>query len=1060
MRFVVLPDQCVVQEWCNDELIKKIRVLRVNKTTRTIWDGVCTIVVPAKDARRVFTWFEHVALPILVKVENKQNVSSISTENMMSSRRTRSSISRTTSLKQRKKPSSDASSSSVPEACAVYFIQNDKDITTVWPCFLPADDMPLIYLASLTSVCCDSRGKEFLCKTLRKKYGPEGVIRSRYRWLLPWKALMRDLSKSTFTNPQIWTVLFNEDDIQKESDDDVVHEEERKRRLGFVAALLRGSSESVPLDTFLRRLRDGKETTLRRSVVDNIDVTNVLTHVVDKCNGSQSLEAALGRLWAFIRRNRTTLADVLQAALDKSRRLARESEQAREKRKREQSEAWMKSHGLVKGETLRKTSVASSRRLDSAEKSKEDTHESTPSPPRSLPPPSISKGLTNKMRRLLEMPEVDLPSDDRTTRVLTSVLFEEVSKMTKGTSPSQTSISLWSRGMHVFRSRCSVLDHSVRWWMCIFCGQGHDSIVPCTKEFVRCKHCPLTWHKRCTTSSTRLCPACDNNTAIVRSTLFDNVERRAEWFDPTFRPCVIRSDTNAGGEEASDGQKSSTFLHMSKDVDITSEEVEMVKDAFEAREKQFADNGWGEFSLVTMMKNTNELLSKARRSKRRSLMCSRILLNLRILMSRFGVFRLVEKPYANVLHRAASTVSHFRSLNVQMLIWCDAFENAPNTYTVDDMKRTISRLGAYSSPMKSGEIALTERRELTLSKIRSKRVLISPGVSSSSLKTWAWTCPQCTFTNKIYNDEELQSARLKCDVCGLVSSKMKRNVGIASESERPNQFVDLSHGMERFPVRCYAKGKMFEDLCRQFEAYVAHPVMSSCVRVDWDANGGPNVCVKAVSSKRSRVDKFCCASNGSHENKSHECNRFCDCAHDLKFLSKCPLRPSQSTLNVSVEVFWTGHRRGWGVRALQFIERGTFLFVYAGEIIPYQCKCFHECHAGEHCVHLHTCERCNARGRETQSYIWDLRSRKKSRTRYVIDGRRYRNVAPFVNHACTNVNVSARYIWSDHLDPHLPTVAFFAKRDICANEELLVHYGNKIANCACSSCSAHNSTLK
>eukprot|EP00939_MAST-03C_sp_MAST-3C-sp1_P001442 g1442.t1 len=66
---------------------------------------------------------------------------------------------------------------------------------------------------------------------------------------------------------------------------------------------------------------------------------------------------------------------------------------------------------------------------------------------------------------------------------------------------------------------------------------------------------------------------------------------------------------------------------------------------------------------------------------------------------------------------------------------------------------------------------------------------------------------------------------------------------------------------------------------------------------------------------------------------------------------------------------------------------------------------------------------------------------------------RYRNVAAFINHTCTQANVEARYVWSDHLDNALPRVVFYAKRTIKAGDELLVHYGFKLDNCACATCS-------
>lgn len=58
-----------------------------------------------------------------------------------------------------------------------------------------------------------------------------------------------------------------------------------------------------------------------------------------------------------------------------------------------------------------------------------------------------------------------------------------------------------------------------------------------------------------------------------------------------------------------------------------------------------------------------------------------------------------------------------------------------------------------------------------------------------------------------------------------------------------------------------------------------------------------------------------------------ECNRACKC------WKNCKNRVVQFGIRVRTEVFKTPGK-GWAVRALQDIQRGTFVCEYVGEIIP------------------------------------------------------------------------------------------------------------------------------
>ena len=54
---------------------------------------------------------------------------------------------------------------------------------------------------------------------------------------------------------------------------------------------------------------------------------------------------------------------------------------------------------------------------------------------------------------------------------------------------------------------------------------------------------------------------------------------------------------------------------------------------------------------------------------------------------------------------------------------------------------------------------------------------------------------------------------------------------------------------------------------------------------------------------------------------------------------------------------------------------------------------------------------------------------------YCIDARHYGNVARFINHMCVPNLLPVR-VFIEHQDLHFPRIAFFANRDIEADEEL------------------------
>jgi len=148
----------------------------------------------------------------------------------------------------------------------------------------------------------------------------------------------------------------------------------------------------------------------------------------------------------------------------------------------------------------------------------------------------------------------------------------------------------------------------------------------------------------------------------------------------------------------------------------------------------------------------------------------------------------------------------------------------------------------------------------------------------------------------------------------------------------------------------------------------------------------------------------------------YECNRRCACPPD------CRNRVVQHGRKVKLAIFRTSNGRGWGVKALHKIKKGTFVMEYVGEVI--------------------TNEEAENRGKvydaEGRTYLFDL-DYNDGDCPFTVDAALYGNVSHFMNHSC-EPNLSVYGVWINTLDPRLPRIAFFANKMIERGEELTFDY--------------------
>jgi len=149
----------------------------------------------------------------------------------------------------------------------------------------------------------------------------------------------------------------------------------------------------------------------------------------------------------------------------------------------------------------------------------------------------------------------------------------------------------------------------------------------------------------------------------------------------------------------------------------------------------------------------------------------------------------------------------------------------------------------------------------------------------------------------------------------------------------------------------------------------------------------------------------------------YECNKRCNC--DISCLN----RVVQNGRTVNLCVFRTGNGCGWGVKAMQPIQKGSFVCEYVGEVIKN--------------------EEAEKRGKvydaEGRTYLFDLDYNDGEHCPYTVDAAMYGNISHFINHSC-EPNLAVFAVWINCLDPNLPKLALFATRNIREGEEITFDY--------------------
>jgi ankyrin repeat protein len=344
--------------------------------------------------------------------------------------------------------------------------------------------------------------------------------------------------------------------------------------------------------------------------------------------------------------------------------------------------------------------------------------------------------------------------------------------------------------------------------------------------------------------------------------------------------------------------------------------------------------------------------------------------------------------------------------------------------------------------------------------------------------------------------------QLACDLVHIEEIKYRnlltpQNVGSLREQtriRRENEFSasvvfqdgDIASGKEKFPIR-WTNDVDSEEAPPQF-VYITQVVAGKNVALPGPSTSSGNClcgwtggCLSESSKNRcqcmflnDRQLRCTDETNGSMEFyvktqkkkwilsgtalsshiRIYECNEACTC-----LFIDCPNRLVQRGVQHRLELFKT-RKKGWALRTLEPIPKGSFVIEYIGEIIS------------EEEAEIRLSQRNGV-----ENYIWSLQpesqqvfasvnegdgsgftlcregddSKSKAlQERFAIDPSFFGNAARFMSHSC-EPNLIAKEVFVYHRDHRFPRMALFAVRDVLAFEELTFDYGY-VEQCSPSGC--------
>lgn len=281
---------------------------------------------------------------------------------------------------------------------------------------------------------------------------------------------------------------------------------------------------------------------------------------------------------------------------------------------------------------------------------------------------------------------------------------------------------------------------------------------------------------------------------------------------------------------------------------------------------------------------------------------------------------------------------------------------------------------------------------------------------------------------------------------------------------------DISNGRERYkiPAISYVRDDEppldFQYVCEYIQQDCIHmdlslSAMRSC-RCPSDCKSFDCLCSKLANhacryDSRGRLGLQYCM---EAPEAIFECNAGCKCN-----FKECGNRVIQQGSRAKLILFRT-RSRGWGVRTVEGLKRGSFVGVYSGELVSAAKSCDREDDSylfnlsNSNIIQPHKLgqrpgldgQAGTQTGPEVESEVGAPNDPDEAGSdQFVCDAKQYGNVTRFINHSC-QPNVIAVRSFTEHQDPRFPYIAFFANSDIEPDAELTLNYGDNYWLVKCS----------
>ncbi|XP_024440584.2 probable inactive histone-lysine N-methyltransferase SUVR1 isoform X2 [Populus trichocarpa] len=214
------------------------------------------------------------------------------------------------------------------------------------------------------------------------------------------------------------------------------------------------------------------------------------------------------------------------------------------------------------------------------------------------------------------------------------------------------------------------------------------------------------------------------------------------------------------------------------------------------------------------------------------------------------------------------------------------------------------------------------------------------------------------------------------------------------------------------------------------EGLVKEDFLEDCISLTRDPQRQCLSYCRDCPLERSKNDEILEPCKGHVKRKYiEECWSKCGCH------KQCGNRVVQRGIRCKLQVFFTPEGKGWGLRTLEILPKGTFVCEYVGEILTNKE------------LYERKMQRTSSSKTEKHAYPvlldadWCMKGVVKDEEALCLDATFYGNIARFINHRCLDANMIEIPVKIETPDHHYYHLAFFTTRGVNALEELTWDYG-------------------